>query len=143
MVGAAVVSLVLLSMGVAFNNSLKASRAVGKKIQANLLAQEGMEAARLMRDNSWQNISSLSDGNNYYLAWSSGAWATTTDNFFIDGVFERKLTVLNVYRDGNDDIAQSGTLDPNAKKVTVSVSFQDGFSTTTESVSAYIFNLFE
>lgn len=142
-IGSAIISLVLLSVGSAFNSSLKGSRAVAKKTQANFLAQEGIEAVRIFRDNGWQNVSNLSDGGNYYLAWSAGAWATTTNNVFIDGTFERKFTVLNAYRDGNDDIAQSGTIDPNTKKVTVSVSWREGLSTTTESISAYLINIFE
>lgn len=142
-IGAAIISLVLLGVGVAFNNSLKASRIINKRVQANFLAQEGIEALRMMRDNGWQNISGLSDGNNYYFSWSGSSWATSTQNVFIDGTFERKLTVLNAYRDGNDDIAQSGTLDPNTKKATISVSWRDGLSTTTESISVYLINIFE
>ena len=76
-IGAAIISLVLLSVGVAFQNSLKASRAIGKRVQASFLAEEGIEALRMLRDNDWQNISGLSDGGNYYLVWSSGAWATS------------------------------------------------------------------
>lgn len=142
-IGSAIISLVLLSVSSAFNSSLKGSRAVAKKTQANFLAQEGIEAVRILRDNGWQNVSGLSDGENYYFAWSAGTWATTTSNAFIDGTFERKFTVLNAYRDGNDNIAQSGTLDPNTKKVTVSVSWREGLSTTTESISAYLINIFE
>lgn len=142
-IGAAIISLVLLSVGVAFNNSLKASRAIGKRAAANFLAQEGVEALRMLRDNDWQNISGLSDGNNYYFSWSGGSWSTSTQNVFIDGTFERKFTVLNAYRDGNDDIAASGTLDNNTKKVTVSVSWREGLSTTTESISAYLVNIFQ
>ncbi len=142
-IGSAIISLVLLSVGTAMNSSIKASRAVAKKTQANFLVQEGIEALRIFRDNDWQNISDLSDGSNYYFVWSAGTWATTTSNTFVDGTFERKFTVLNAYRDGNDDIAQSGTLDPNTKKVTVSVSWREGLSTTTESISAYLINIFE
>ena len=142
-IGAAIISLVLLSVGVAFQNSLKASRAIGKRVQASFLAEEGIEALRMLRDNDWQNISGLSDGGNYYLVWSSGAWATSTQNSFIDETFERKFTVLNTYRDGNDDIAQSGSLDSNTKKVTASVSWREGLSTTTESISAYLTNIFQ
>ncbi len=142
-IGSAIISLVLLSVGTAMNSSIKASRAVAKKTQANFLVQEGVEALRIFRDNDWQNISDLSDGGNYYFVWSTGTWATTTNNTFIDETFERKFTVLNAYRDGNDDIAQSGTLDPNTKKVTVSVSWREGLSTTTESISTYLINIFE
>ncbi|MEK7081391.1 MAG: hypothetical protein AAB888_00310 [Patescibacteria group bacterium] len=142
-IGAAIISLVLLSVGVAFQNSLKASRAIGKRVQASFLAEEGIEALRMLRDNNWQDISDLSDGGNYYLVWSAGAWATSTQNSFIDETFERKFTVLNTYRDGNDDIAQSGSLDSNTKKVTASVSWREGFSTTTESISAYLTNIFQ
>lgn len=142
-IGAAIISLVLLGVGVAFQNSLKASRTINKRIQASFLAQEGIEALRMIRDNGWQNISGLSDGSNYYFAWSDNTWATSTNNVFVDETFERKFTVLNAYRDGSDDIAQSGTLDSNTKKVTVSVSWRDGLSTTTESISAYLINIFE
>ena len=106
----------LLSVGVAFQNSLKASRAIGKRVQASFLAEEGIEALRMLRDNDWQNISDLSDGGIIIWFGLQALGPQAPKILFIDETFERKFTVLNTYRDGNDDIAQSGSLDSNTKK---------------------------
>ncbi len=142
-IGAAIISISLFGMVSMFSKSIQISREVGKKVQASFLLEEGVEAVRIMRDSSWSNISSLSNSTDYYLVFSNGSWATSTMNTFIDGKFERKFVLSNVYRDSNDDIATSGTLDTGIKKITVSVSWFGKNSTTTESVSAYLANLFE
>lgn len=97
--------------------------------QANFLAEEGTENARFARDTSWTTL----------LA-SSGT--ETIDSF------TRTTTLENVYRrNSDDDIVPAGssdpkTLDPNTKKVNVTVSWQDRKGTASTSLSAYLTNLF-
>jgi Tfp pilus assembly protein PilV len=142
-IGAAIISISLFGIVSLFGKSIQISREIGKKVQAGFLLEEGAEAVRIMRDSSWSNISTLNNSTDYYLVFANGTWATSTVNTFIDGKFERKFTLSDVYRDGNDDIAPSGTLDTGIKKVNISVSWFGKNATTTESVSLYLANIFE
>src|SRR3989344_288297 len=112
-------------------------------VKATLLVEEGLEAIRFLRDSSWDDkILVLTPGTNYSLIFESNSWQTTTTNVFIDGTFERILTLSEVYRDGSDDIVSSGgTLDPDTRLVTVSVSCRVGSATTTKSISTYLSNI--
>lgn len=98
--------------------------------QAVFLAEEGIENARLTRDTSWAKL----------LA-SSGTETINT--------FTRAVTLEDVYRrNSDDDIVPTSssdpkTLDPNTKKVTVTVSWQTQKGTANTTLSAYLTNLFE
>ena len=98
--------------------------------QAIFLAEEGIENARLARDTSWATL----------LA-SSGTETINT--------FTRAVTLEDVYRrNSDDDIVPASssdlkTLDPNTKKITVTVSWQTQKGTVNTTLSAYLTNLFE
>jgi len=141
-VGAALVSLVLISLVGSFQKSIAASREVGRKLTATFLAEEGMEVVRIMRDQSWENLSDLSAGTTYRLVFSGGTWATTTVSTPIFDRYYRDVTIADVLRDGNDDIAESGTLDPLTRKVTITVSWLKGSATTSVSLSSYFAQIF-
>ena len=115
----------------------------GARLEATYLADEGIEAARLMRDSGWSaNIAAHTTGTTFYLEWDGTTWLATDTNTYIDGVFERAVVLSDVYRDGNQQIAASGSLDSNARKVTVTVSWNVDGATSSRSLSAYITNLF-
>lgn len=98
--------------------------------QAIFLAEEGIENARLARDTSWAKLLS-----------SSGMGTINT--------FTRAVTLEDVYRRNSDDdiipasSSDQKTLDPNTKKVTVTVSWQTQKGTANTTLSAYLTNLFE
>lgn len=144
LVAAAILSLVLASGIGAFLLSVRASLENGAEMQSAFLADEGLEAVRVLRDSGWGgNIASHASGSVLYLAFETGAWHATSTNLYVDNTFERRVTFSDVYRDGNQDIVTSGgTLDDNTKKVTVSVSWLASGGTTTRSLSMYLTNLF-
>ncbi len=125
-----------LYLRIAFENSDVA--------KAAYLAEEGIEAVKLLRDTSWdEKILTLSMGTPYYIGFSSGTWQTIATPSYVDSLFERVVIINNVYRDGNSDIVTSGgTLDENIKKVTARVSWFHRGATTTKEMSTYIANLF-
>ena len=91
--------------------------------QAQTLLNETVEAVKLVRDDNWSNISSLSTSTNYYPSFSGSAWTLTTTPNPI-GIFTQKIVFQNVNRDSNDDIVSSGgTLDTGTRKVTATVSW--------------------
>lgn len=113
-------------------------------VQASMLAEEGIEAVKVMRDFGWtDNIGNLTAGANYRLLWADSRFSATTTSNFIDGKFDRYFTLENVYRDGSFNIVSSGgTLDTGSKKVTVTVAWRQGSATTTKTIESYIFNAF-
>ncbi|MEK7139894.1 MAG: hypothetical protein AAB805_01060 [Patescibacteria group bacterium] len=141
-IGSALISLALIGLIASFQASLVASREAGRKLTATFLAEEGMEAARLMRDRSWTNISGLSTTTTYYLTFTGGTWATTTVSSQIFGTYYRTVRVSDVYRNGSQDIAASGTGDARTKKITADVSWQKRGATTTVSLSSYLADIF-
>lgn len=94
--------------------------------EALFYAQEGLEAVRKMRDENFLSLSNGDHGLSLALSrWSFIAAPETIDNFY-----SRTVTVEDVYRDQNGQIADSGTLEPEIKKVTSEVTwlFQGVFS---------------
>ncbi|PIR55496.1 hypothetical protein COU74_00545 [Candidatus Peregrinibacteria bacterium CG10_big_fil_rev_8_21_14_0_10_36_19] len=87
--------------------------------EAIFYAQEGLEAARRIRD---QNYLSLTNGD-HGLNFTTDVWSFVPAPEDVDGFYERTVTVDDVYRDVNGDIADSGTFDPDTKKVTSEISW--------------------
>ncbi len=142
-IGAAILATSLLGISSYYQQALQVSQRTGNFVRAGFLMEEGIEVAKFFRDTSWTNISGFTPGATYFLLWNGSTWATTTTNTFIDGMFERKLVIDNIYRDSNDDIVSSGgTLDIGTKKATVSVSWSERGATTTKNVSTYLTNFF-
>ena len=112
-------------------------------IQATYLLEEGIETASILRDYGWtSNISGLNGSTKYYFNWDGTRWTTSATASKIDSFYTRYATFENVSRDSNDNIASSGTLDTGTKKVTVVVSWQNGATTTSRTLSTYMTNLF-
>jgi Tfp pilus assembly protein PilV len=142
-VGSAIILIGIFSVLKTYNYYLRFALSHRYDVQATLLAEEGIEVVKLLRDASWaQNISVLSSGVPYRLAFSNSAWTSTTSTKYIDGKFSRIFILSDTYRDSGDKISSSGTLDPNTKKVSVSVAVRNNFGTTTKSISTYITNIF-
>ncbi len=143
LVGAAVLSVSMFSISNFFQTILVASRTTQDVVQGDYLLEEGVEVAKLLRDTSYKsNLGKMSTTTAYYFSWNGTNWATTTVNTLIDGKFERKLTLTDVKRDADKDIAATGDYDPDTKLVSVSVSWRGSSGTTTRSIQAYITNIF-
>lgn len=112
--------------------------------QATFLLEEGAEVVRIVRDNAWSNISSLSPGTNYYTKFSGDTWTlTTVANDGVVGIFTRKVVLSNVNRDNvTKDIASVGTDDPATKLVTLTLSWPEGGTTVTKILEFYIIDIF-
>jgi Tfp pilus assembly protein PilV len=140
-IGVAVLSVSMMGLLYTYRLHLKAAFANIETIKAAFLLEEGVEAVRVMRDISWSSgISPLAASTTYYLAFDGSVWKSTTTPQYIDG-YLRSFAVYNVYRDGNDDIATSGTLDSYTKKVTVFLAWPSGTATATEQLSTYLTNI--
>jgi len=141
-VGVSIIATVLISLVSTYGLFLNAALENTKKIQSAYLLEEGLEAIRSIRDESWSvNITPLETNVNYGLIFSDSKWSTSTPSF-VDNVFWREFSVEEVERDLSDDITSSGIPDPNTKFFTVSVSWLDDGATTTKSISTYLSKIF-
>lgn len=132
---------ILAAMAVA-QKSVYISRQAFHATQAAFLLEEGAEAVRIVRDNAWSNISSLTADTNYYPTFSGGTWTLSTTANTV-GIFTRTVVITNVKRDDTTkDISSIGTDDPGTKLVTVSLSWGEGGVTITKTLPFYIINIF-
>jgi Tfp pilus assembly protein PilV len=139
-----ILAVILTALGTVSTKILSSSLDNTAKIQAAYLSEEGLEATRLLRDQSWStNIAPIVSGSGFYLYFNGTSWSATSTNTLIDSTFERRVILTEVRRDSSQRIVSSGgSIDPNIKKVTVNVSWNIRGATTTRSVSTYLANVF-
>jgi Tfp pilus assembly protein PilV len=147
LVGCAIIITSVISILAVFGNLTKLAANNTIKIQGELLAEEGEEALRLMRDDGWDaNIGSLTVGSTYRLAWATtSGWRATTSRAQIDDTFERTFVLSAVNRDSTsyDIVTSGGTLDSDTKKAVVSVSWAEPSGTSTKTVELYLYNSYD
>ena len=91
------------------------------KAQAASLTQEASEALQLMRDIDWTDIEALQEDTAYQLYWSGSVYTATTTDILLNDKYVRTFTLSTLYRDGNDNVAESGTEDENGRRVLIEV----------------------
>lgn len=135
-----VLAVVLLS---STNKGIILSNQALDEVQAGFLLEEGAEAVKSLRDINWTNISGVTDNTNYYLSFNNttNLWSLSVTPSKVDS-FTRVIVFSPVYRDANDDIASSGTLDAGTKKVTVTTSWPSNGNTISKSIPFYVSNIF-
>lgn len=143
-IGSAVMLLVVVAVVNVYGSYISFALANQENTKANFILEEGLESVIFLRDSGWTaNIATLTPGSTYYLYFNGTNWVSTTTPQYIDGNFLRSFVINNVNRDSNDDIASSGTNDPDTKKVTVTLAYFQGHATTTKTLSTYITDLYE
>lgn len=145
-IAAGIISVVIGALITTTNTFFTSSRSTTSNVKAGYLLEEGVEAIKLLRDRGYTTyIGGLSNNVSYYFYWNGALWTSTTTAVTIDSVFYRTFTLGPAYRDGNSDLASSGSLDTNTRKATITVAWFDASqnSTTTKSLATYITNLFD
>jgi len=143
-VAVSIAAISILSVWKVYNLFIKISISNPSLFQASFLAEEGVEALKFMRDSGWSsNITPLSSSVPYTLVFNGSKWTTTTSVVYIDNKFDRRLIVSDVYRDVFGNIGETGSLDPDRKKVLVTVSWKKDTSTTTKEITTYVSNIFK
>jgi type II secretory pathway pseudopilin PulG len=127
----AIIVIALTSLLGVATFSLKISILMKETNQANNLAQETIEAVRNFRDGTDWNTNGLgvlTTGISYYPKKSTDnppKWQLVQEEETIDK-FIRKVVFNNAMRDADDSIvATGGTNDPNTRKVTAIVSWEE------------------
>lgn len=142
-IASSILLIFLIALTSAYTIYLRTAFSSVRKVQATLLAEEGLEVSKLFRDTSWTSmIATIPTGSDRYLSYSNG-WSSNTTNTFVNNIFERKIRFETISRDSSSNIVTSGgTVDHNGRKVTVTVSWLNYGATSTKSISTYITNLF-
>jgi type II secretory pathway pseudopilin PulG len=132
LIGVALFAVVVLFTANALALYFDNATTVREHVKANLLAAEGQEMVRGIRDLNWNTIEALNIGNSYYLDIDPTTIALGTTPETIDGTYTRTVTVANAYRDADDDLVASSapgaSIDPGSRLVTVTVSWGGGES---------------
>jgi Tfp pilus assembly protein PilV len=142
-IGIGIFVLIIVSLLGTYRFLVRFSGTTSQTVKANYLLEEGLEVARVLRDANWDTFAGLTSGTPYYLTLSGSTWSTNATPSVIDGTYYRSITIHDVYRDGNHDIASSGTLDPDTYLVTATIAWSRAGATTTKTMSTYLANLFE
>lgn len=142
----AILSVSMIGIMTAFTFYIKEGLKTTRKIQASYILEEGAEAIRYLRDESFStNIVPITTGSTYYIATSTTGWmATSTPTFFFDD-FTLMVSLEDVYRkDSDSDIVPlsyvgAKTIDPSIRKVILTTDWITSSSTMT----TYIADLFD
>ncbi len=109
---------------------LVTSQIVQQTSKASALGEEAMEIVRNYRDGTNWSSSGLGQvtlGSPYHPEQSGGsppAWILVAGSETINE-FTRQIQFEEVFRDGNDNIAQSGSIDPDTIQAIVQVSWEE------------------
>jgi len=103
--------------------SFTTNRLGEEQTEATAYAQQGLEAARSIKNQGWDTPFLATPCESGCGISTSGSWAWLGTNN-TSGKYTRTVTVSEVSRLGNGDIADTGgTLDPETKKVTAEVTW--------------------
>ncbi len=143
LVGVALFSIVVVFIANALGLFLANATVVRERSKATLLAMEGQEMVRHLRDQNWNEISSRTVGTDYHLAIAPDVIELNTTPEIVDGAYTRTITFENLYRNASDDIVAAGapgaTLDAGGRLVTVEVVW-DGNTVALDTVLTNLFN---
>lgn len=145
MIASAIILAAVLALLGVHSLYLQTALANSDTAKAAYLAEEGIEAMRYLRDDSWSaKIAPLSPSTNYAVVLSGGVWQTDTSSFYV-GHFERVITVAPVARDEatGDIVSSGGADDPDTRLVVSTVSWPSRGATSTRSIATYLTNLYE
>lgn len=147
----AILSTVSLAFLGTFTTVSKFHEKNTKAIKAGLLAEEGIEALRVVKSQNFQTLGSIAAAiagggasTRQYFAVSTSTWGVTTTPEIIDGLYYRYFFINPVYRTGTYDVTFNsglGTFDPNTIAVDVYVEWLWRNATNTNVYKALMTNL--
>ncbi len=121
-IGASIIILIVVAFALAVKVNVLITSKNSDQNQAALLTEEAGEALQFLRDQNWsENILILNDDADYYLYWNGTNYEISATQTETNNGFLVKIIFDEVYRDAGDSIAESGTLDENTRKATISV----------------------
>jgi hypothetical protein len=115
------------------------------QIKGQLLAEEGIEIIRYLRDSGWSSFSSIPLDTDYYFSLQIASWTATSTPEVVDGVFHRHFKLSEVQRSSllpsGPIVSSGGIIDPNTRKATLDVSWLWQDATSTIHYETYVIKL--
>ncbi|MDH5533318.1 MAG: hypothetical protein OEX81_02735 [Candidatus Pacebacteria bacterium] len=102
-----------------------------QRIAASLLLRETEEILKVVRERGW---SLFSTNGTFHPNRDGNTWTLSAGTDVINGL-TRQVVISDVFRDENGFINQSGNLDPSTKKIEVTISWNNPFSSNIYSQS--------
>jgi prepilin-type N-terminal cleavage/methylation domain-containing protein len=132
LVASAILVTLVTAIGGGWQLYIKTVREGTHFTTASNLSEEGTEALKILRDNSWSsNIANLSKGVEYDFYWNGSSYITTTTPTYIQNIYRRTITLSSIYRDAWDNIISSGgSLDPDTLQVNTRIYRLNGTTTS-------------
>ena len=137
-VASAIILIIFVALIASTNLYYSSAFTTLRDVEATYITEEGMEIVRYLKDQNWSKIGQLSTTTTYYLIWTGTDYATTTVPTYTSDFFLRRVTVADVKRDGNSDIATVGTYDPETKRITVTTTYVREQATTTKTLEGIV-----
>lgn len=141
----AVMSLILVTILGLLSLESKISEQNRLKLKAIATLEETIESVKNFRDNTaWfsTGIGGLVVGSNYYPVIASSGWSFVLGTETTDG-FTRSIIFSSVSRDADSNIESSYNSvndDPDTKKATITVSWNDRTGSKNETLITYVTN---
>lgn len=133
LVGVSLIGVVGIFVGVTVTQFAQIRNNILTDTNKVYLTEEGYEIIRLLRDENWTNINSLSLNTPYYLQVSTTTLAIGGSSELIDGRYNRSFLVQSIYRNGSGNIVASttagATVDADARELSVYVGDSNGTNT--------------
>ncbi len=140
----AVLSIIVIAASYVAKKSIEVSSRTIHTMEASFLLEEGVEVMRILRDSNFDNVDPAIEGySNQYLTLVSNTWSLV-DAPQTNGIFTRIINIYPVYRDAttSDIVTSGGVLDTGTSKITVTVSWSEGTTTLSKSLTFYLSDLF-
>ncbi len=138
-VGVSILVLIYVGLTTALRTSIVVADVALERLQSAYLLEEGVEAIKLLRAESWDNnIAVLNHDTPYYLVFNGSSWYTTLSPALINDKYDRKLFFREVMRDGNDDIASTGTTDAGTLLLDIDISWVSRGQIASSTLNTYI-----
>jgi len=118
-------------------NTLQRSEKAMLNNESLLYAEECMEAVRSIKDRDYLELAS----GEYGLSFADDLWSLIASPEIIDEYYSRTVTIEDVYRNDDGDIAETGTIDEEVKKITCDVAWDwKGVLPLSSTLTSYMTN---
>jgi Tfp pilus assembly protein PilV len=143
LVSVSIITAVVLSASLLTQKSLNVSRRALHNLQASYLLEEGAEAVRTIRDDTWDHFPDFNYNTPNGLEFVSGVWTISGSSSTI-GNFTRTVTFYTVNRDGvtGDIVTSGGSYDTGTVLVKVEVSWNESGQSVVKDLQFYITDIF-
>jgi len=140
LIGVSLVTVIGVYVGITVSQSVQVRNEIIDNTNKVYLAEEGYEIIRLLRDENWSNLSSLSLNTPYHLQVATTTLAIGGSSEIIDNKYSRNFLVQSVYRDGSGNIVASTTSGSAVDTDTLNIFVYVGDSNSTTSMQGVLAN---